>query len=323
MPNTVVIYRSQYTAGPSTQDLNTFFTIHGYQPRFDDFTDPARLSQELRDPCPLLVLPGGGATVMGRELQRLFPGVLQQFNNSCHVLGVCAGAYVAADEMEIHCTSYESRSECDTAVEPVTTPLGKVSFSLGLLPGVSASGNYCPNTSILSDYAAQQLPGQNEHGFTLERFDYHPYAVGLQTDTNALITSLYVGGCQFEINGDHAATIRVHATYADQPPAHYSPHFFSNARFIQPNTPAIVSGPASYNSGMNVLLSGPHLFEAALIGDDSKMLGYFSHSQQQQRSLGLSENSLTTIKDSSEAAATFASTLIEDTFGKPKPRGHS
>lgn len=159
----VLIYRSDCTADASRTDLSNLFKHYGLFSQVDvgNFDVATNLDQ-LNPVTTTIVIPGGSACSMGKELQEKVPTLKSLFTNGSNGVFICAGAYIACENMRI----------CTPIGVPGTIESAEDLFSIGLTsftaigPFLSSQEpiykenvrRYIPKCTSLNLYTTNSLP---------------------------------------------------------------------------------------------------------------------------------------------------------------------
>jgi glutamine amidotransferase-like uncharacterized protein len=250
---------------------------------------------------PTLVIPGGSACLMGMDM--LGDGqnakIQELVSQGFHVVGICAGAYLAPTNSDFFKTDYVFDPEytASTAIE---------NFSFNICATYSALGPFYPN----KDY--DDYPNKSE----LKLKNLRPFNVTLSlNETSQKISQLFVEGCGFESQtipdiGDKKQPYEVVATYADCENYSFSYPSAEQKKTIHNFAAMIRKKAGSHPNEGGVFLSGTHI-EACV--ENSKLLTYF-YSGNARRKLNLTDNQYKGLLEGQSAAKETIIPLLKSTF---------
>lgn len=109
----IYIYNGEGAAKFSAADLFEFFTTN----KLFESQDVAYFSDEFNInqlKCPTIVVPGArSTTVLSGYLMPIMNTFKSELNYNFNYIGVCAGAFLGADDVQIHLPSYELKNNGD------------------------------------------------------------------------------------------------------------------------------------------------------------------------------------------------------------------
>ena len=197
----IFIYNGLGTAEPLVADLKELLTVNNIFPEKPDVTtcdfsfNPEGLSK------PMLVVPGGSTSVIGLKIQSQMAKFKSLFDENFHYLGVCAGAFLGANDADLFLATHEYDKKSGELKDPeffISTKSIKVNFSA--IDDVNACGAFYPHDKYF----------KNERGKK-----YMPYRVSLQLNSNEKINQVYLAGPGFFKQHTEQKS-EVVATYSDK-----------------------------------------------------------------------------------------------------------